>query len=55
MVAPELAECVFILWSMMYSNNAHLRTPLSDAFISFQDFAGEAVCKRQVICDRKLA
>ncbi|KAJ7821887.1 hypothetical protein B0H14DRAFT_3471184 [Mycena olivaceomarginata] len=40
-VVPELAECVFTIRSMMHSNNAHLGTPLSDAFISLQDFAGE--------------
>jgi hypothetical protein len=40
---------------MMHSNNARLGTPLSDAFISLQDFAGEIVRKRQVIHDRKLA
>jgi hypothetical protein len=54
-VVPELAECVFTIRSMMHSNNARLGTPLSDAFISLQDFAGEIVRKRQVIHDRKLA
>ncbi|KAJ7113786.1 hypothetical protein C8R44DRAFT_740682 [Mycena epipterygia] len=52
---PELAECVFTIRSMMHSNNARLKTPISETFIHIQDFAGEIIRKRQLIRDRKHA
>ncbi|KAJ7902589.1 hypothetical protein B0H14DRAFT_2555128 [Mycena olivaceomarginata] len=38
-LVPELGECVFTICLMVHSNNAHLGTPFSDAFILIQDFA----------------
>ncbi|KAJ6622602.1 hypothetical protein B0H10DRAFT_2013446 [Mycena sp. CBHHK59/15] len=52
---PELAECVFTIRLMMHSNNARLKTPISETFIHIQDFTGEIIRKRQLICDRKHA
>ncbi|KAJ7309350.1 hypothetical protein DFH08DRAFT_823522 [Mycena albidolilacea] len=54
-LVPELGECVFTIRSMMHSNNAHLGTPFSDAFISIQDFAGEIIRKRQLFRERRRA
>ncbi|KAJ7476355.1 hypothetical protein B0H11DRAFT_2235108 [Mycena galericulata] len=54
-IAPDLAECVFTIRSMMHSNNARLKAPISDTFISIQDFAGEIIRKRQLFRDRKHA
>ncbi|KAJ7848046.1 hypothetical protein B0H14DRAFT_2583269 [Mycena olivaceomarginata] len=54
-LVPELGECVFTIRSMMHTNNTHLGTPFSDAFISIQDFAGEIIRKRQLFRERRRA
>ncbi|KAJ7739442.1 hypothetical protein DFH07DRAFT_965729 [Mycena maculata] len=51
----DLADCVFILRSMMHASRARLGTPPNATFVSLQDFAGEIVRKRHIFRERQRA
>ncbi|KAJ6572484.1 hypothetical protein DFH09DRAFT_1312772 [Mycena vulgaris] len=50
-----LAECVFMLRSMMHANGTRLGAPPSSLFTAIQAFAGEIISKRHILQERKRA
>ncbi|KAJ6527303.1 hypothetical protein DFH09DRAFT_1094807 [Mycena vulgaris] len=50
-----LAECVFMLRSMMHANGTRLGVPPSSLFTAIQAFAGEIISKRHILQERKRA